>query len=105
MTPPTLVLSIADSKSSFWICEFLYISNSSLLALMEGSFEMMPRPVQGASNSTRSNELGNILEYLRPSRQVTVVLVTPKRYKLNCKAFNLSFFKSLAKIQPVFFIS
>lgn len=81
------------------------MSSSSLLALIEGSLEIMPRPVHGASRSTRSKELGNILLYFRPSRQVTVVLVTPKRYKLNCKALRRYFFKSLAKTQPVFFIS
>ena len=75
------------------------------LALMEWSFAMIPRPVQGASNNTLSKVLGKMVPNLRPSLHVTAVLVTPKRYKLNCKALRRYFFKSLAKMLPVFFIS
>ena len=75
------------------------------LALMEGSLDMIPRPVQGASRRTLSKELGNIVEYFLPSLHVTVVFVTPNLYRLNCKALSLSFLRSLAKIHPVFFMS
>ena len=64
----------------------------------------MPRPVHGASNKTRSKVLGNIYGYFLPSLQVTTVLVMPNLQILNCNAFNLSFLRSLAKIDPVFFI-
>ncbi len=66
---------------------------------------MIPRPVQGASNKTLSNVEGKIIGNLRPSLQVTAVFVTPRRYKLNCKALRRYFFKSFAKILPVFFIN
>ena len=59
------------------------MSSSKRFALIEWSFAMIPNPVQGASKSTLSNEFGNIFEYFLPSRHVTVVFVTPKRYKLN----------------------
>lgn len=75
------------------------------LALIEWSFAMIPKPVQGASSNTRSKVPGKIVPNLRPSLHVTAVLVTPNRYKLNCKALRRSFFKSLAKTLPVFFIN
>jgi hypothetical protein len=83
----------------------LYISNNNLFALIDKSFDIIPNPVHGASNKTLSNVPGNISGYLRPSLQVTAVFVTPKRYKLNCKALKRYFLRSFAKIQPVFFIS
>ena len=75
------------------------------LALIEWSLAMIPKPVHGASSNTRSKVHGNILPNLRPSLHVTAVLVTPRRYKLNCKALRRYFFRSLANILPVFFIN
>ena len=66
---------------------------------------MIPKPVQGASNKTLSKVPGNIVANFRPSLHVTAVLVTPKRYKLNCKALRRYFFRSFANTDPVFFMS
>ena len=73
--------------------------------MIEGSFAIIPSPVQGASNNTLSKELGKILGYLRPSLHVTVVLVTPSRYRLYWSALSRYFLRSFAKIHPVFFMS
>lgn len=81
------------------------MSNKTLLAFMDGSLEMIPKPVQGASSKTLSKVLGKIYGYFLPSLHVTTVLLIPKRNKLNCKAFNLYFLRSFAKIAPVFFIN
>lgn len=75
------------------------------VALIEWSLAIIPRPVQGASNKTLSKVAGKMVANFLPSLQVTAVLVTPRRYKLNCKALRRYFFKSLAKTHPVFFIN
>ncbi len=80
------------------------MSSKRRFALIEWSFEMIPRPVHGASKRTLSNVPGNIAGIFLPSRQITAVLVIPNLYKLNCKALRRSFLRSLAKTQPVFFI-
>ena len=105
MTPFTLQQSIAERINYFCICEFLYMSIRRRLAFMEGSLAMIPNPVHGASSKTLSNPPGNISAYFLPSLQVTHTFCTPILYKLNCKAFSLYFFRSLANMQPVFFIS
>lgn len=66
---------------------------------------MIPNPVHGASKRTLSNVPGKIAGYFLPSLHVTAVFVIPSLYKLNCKALSLYFFKSLAKMHPVFFIN
>ena len=81
------------------------MSSNSLFALIDGSFAIIPRPVQGASSKTRSNEFGKIFGYFLPSLQVTTVFVTPSLYKLYCKALRRYFFRSFARTQPVFFIN
>lgn len=55
----------------------------TLFAFIDGSFEMIPKPVHGESSNTLSNVLGNIYGYFLPSLHVTTVFVIPKRYKLN----------------------
>ncbi len=80
------------------------MSINNLFAFIDKSFEIIPNPVQGASNKTLSKVPGNISGYFRPSRHVTAVFVTPKRYKLNCKALKRYFLRSFAKIHPVFFM-
>lgn len=55
------------------------MSRRTRFVFMEWSFEMMPRPVHGASSKTRSNVLGKIYGYFLPSLQVMTVLVMPRR--------------------------
>lgn len=52
--PPTLHLSIAALKSSFYKWEALSTSFKDLFTLIEGSLDIIPRPVQGASKRTQS---------------------------------------------------
>ena len=75
-----------------------------LPALTLGSLEMTPRPVHGASRSTRSKPPMTPGK-ARPSWQQTTALDTPRRCRFATVALCRSFFKSLQTSVPEFFMS